>query len=77
LITEEGGGQICDFGLVRLLQEDMDTGLTTTTAHTGTIRYLAYELVRTMGKGVPTTATDIYALGCLGMEVSLKNISVI
>ncbi|PVF91010.1 kinase-like protein, partial [Serendipita vermifera] len=69
LITETGVGQICDFGLVRLLQEDMPTGLTTTTAHTGTTRYLAYELVRNMGKAVPTAATDIYALGCLGMEV--------
>lgn len=50
----------------------MTTGMTTSTAHTGTTRYLAYELVRNMGTAIPTTETDIYALGCLGMEVSAK-----
>jgi hypothetical protein len=25
-----------------------------------------------MGTAIPTTATDVYALGCLGMEVSPK-----
>ncbi|PVF94258.1 kinase-like protein [Serendipita vermifera] len=68
LVTSEGVGQICDFGLIRLLQEDVDTGMTTTTAYTGTTRYLAYELVKQMGTAVPTTATDVYALGCLGLE---------
>ncbi|PVF94261.1 kinase-like protein [Serendipita vermifera] len=70
LVTPEGVGQICDFGLTRLIQEEETTGLTTTTAHAGTARYLAYELVVKMGdpEALPTTATDIYALGCLGME---------
>lgn len=70
LVTPEGVGQICDFGLTRLIQEEETTGLTTTTAHAGTARYLAYELVVNMGspEALPTTATDIYALGCLGME---------
>ncbi|PVG01099.1 kinase-like protein [Serendipita vermifera] len=68
LITEGGVGKICDFGLVRLIQEEMHTGLTTTTAHTGTIRYLAYELVQNMREAKPNTASDIYALGCIGME---------
>ncbi|PVG01086.1 kinase-like protein [Serendipita vermifera] len=67
LITEDGIGQICDFGLVRLLQ-DMHTSTTTTTAYIGTTRYLAYELIPNMGDALPTTATDIYTLGCLGME---------
>jgi serine/threonine protein kinase len=67
----EGVGQICDFGLTRIIQEEVDTGMTTSTTHTGTARYLAYELVRNMGSpdANPTLATDIYALGCLGMEV--------
>ncbi|PVG01088.1 kinase-like protein [Serendipita vermifera] len=68
LIGENGIGQICDFGLVRLLQEDMPTGTTTSSPHTGTTRYLAYELVTTNGNAIPTTTSDIYALGCLGME---------
>jgi serine/threonine protein kinase len=50
----------------------MNTGMTTTTAHTGTTRYLAYELVQNMGVAKPTTASDIYALGCIGMEVSIN-----
>ncbi|PVG01091.1 kinase-like protein [Serendipita vermifera] len=68
LITREGGGKICDFGLIHLFQEEINTGMTTTTAHTGTTRYLAYELVRNMGEAKPTTASDVYALGCIGME---------
>jgi serine/threonine protein kinase len=75
LITEEGRGVICDFGLVHLFQEEMNTGMTTTTAHTGTTRYLAYELIRNMGQAEPSTASDIYALGCLGLEVSHSNLS--
>jgi serine/threonine protein kinase len=75
LITAEGVGQICDFGLARLIQEDATTGLTTTTPHTGTIRYLAYELVHNVVNlcPLPTPATDIYALGCIGIEVGPKS----
>ncbi|PVG01090.1 kinase-like protein [Serendipita vermifera] len=72
LISGDGVALICDFGLVRLLQEDMPTGTTTSTGHTGTTRYLAYELVTTIDNPTPTTASDIYALGCLGMEVSVQ-----
>jgi len=38
------------------------------TAHTGIARYLAYELV-VIDAAVPTTASDIYATGCIGLEV--------
>ncbi|PVF91775.1 kinase-like protein [Serendipita vermifera] len=44
LIDDEGHARICDFGLARIFSEGI-TGLTTTTTHTGTTRYLAYELI--------------------------------
>jgi serine/threonine protein kinase len=66
--------QLCDFGLVRLIHDqiptDLPTGLTTTTAHTGTVRYLSFELVDGDDVAKPTAASDIWALGCGGMEVS-------
>jgi serine/threonine protein kinase len=43
--------------------------MTTTTAHTGTARYLAYELIASDEEPRPTTASDVHALGCVGMEV--------
>lgn len=46
------------------------TGLTTTSEHTGTERYLAPELVMSDTTVYPTIETDVYALGCLGLEVS-------
>jgi hypothetical protein len=48
--------------------EEGSSGMTTTTAHTGTARYLAYELVMAEA-AVPTIASDIYATGCIGLEV--------
>jgi hypothetical protein len=46
--------------------------MTTTTAHTGTVRYLAYELAVAGDDACPTTASDIYAVGCIGLEVSFR-----
>jgi serine/threonine protein kinase len=43
--------------------------MTTTTEHAGTERYLAPELVMADDGGRPTTASDVYALGCIGLEV--------
>lgn len=68
LIDDEGNARLCDFGLVRILSEGR-TGLTTTTQHTGTIRYLAHELVDSDESILPTTASDVYALGCVALEV--------
>jgi serine/threonine protein kinase len=68
LINKNGVGQLCDFGLARLIQAKSGSGMTTTTAHTGTVRYLAHELVK-RNKATPTKATDMYALGCLVLEV--------
>jgi serine/threonine protein kinase len=44
--------------------------MTTTSEHTGTVRYLAPELVMSEVTVYPTTESDVYALGCLGLEVS-------
>jgi serine/threonine protein kinase len=68
LIDDDGRARICDFGLVRILSDEI-TGMTTTTTHTGTARYLAYELV-VSDQPLPTTASDVYAIGCIGLDVS-------
>jgi serine/threonine protein kinase len=70
LIDDEGNPRICDFGLARIVREEdrSATGMTTTTEHTGTERYLAPELV-TNDWAIPTTASDVYAIGCLGLQV--------
>lgn len=62
---------LCDFGLVRIFLDEGSSGMTTTTAHTGTERYLAPELVNGNDMEYPTAASDIYALGCLGLEASV------
>jgi serine/threonine protein kinase len=56
-------------GLVRIFLEEGSSGMTTTTYHTGTERYLAYELVIAGEEAIPTTASDVYAVGCIGLEV--------
>jgi serine/threonine protein kinase len=43
--------------------------MTTTSAYSGTARYLAFELVESEEEELPTTASDVYALGCIGFEV--------
>jgi serine/threonine protein kinase len=52
-----------------VLAEGESIGLTTTTEHTGTDRYIAPEFLRSEESTVPTTASDVYALGCLGLKV--------
>ena len=68
LIDGHRNARLCDFGISRELTEAGTTGLTTTSAHTGTERYLSYELLEETC--VPTTASDVYALACTGLEVS-------
>jgi serine/threonine protein kinase len=46
--------------------------MTTTSNHTGTTRYLSFELVSDDDDGDPTrptTASDVWALACIGWEV--------
>jgi serine/threonine protein kinase len=54
-----------------VLTEGECTGLTTTTEHTGTDRYVAPEFIIESEGTMPTTASDVYALGCLGLKVRL------
>ncbi|KAG8814891.1 hypothetical protein FRC17_000935 [Serendipita sp. 399] len=68
LLDGSGNPLICDFGLARLILEEGGSGTTTTTAHTGTERYLAYELVVSDDIITPTVASDIHALGCIGLD---------
>lgn len=72
LIDDDEHARICDFGLTRIiLDTDEHSNLTTTTIHTGTARYLAYELAvqDDQTRIDPTKETDIWALGCLGLEL--------
>jgi serine/threonine protein kinase len=59
--------QICDFGLISIFLEEGTSGMTTTSPHTGTDRYLAYELL--LDGATPTVASDIFALGGVGLVV--------
>lgn len=71
LIDDDGVAKICDFGLLRLVRDSAPTGMTTTSSHTGTTRYLSYELVSEDDDEdpKPTTASDVWALACIGFEV--------
>lgn len=69
LVDEHGVAKICDFGLIRLIRQRGTINMSTRSAHTGTPLYLSYELAN--GDSSPTQASDIHALGCVGMEVGL------
>jgi serine/threonine protein kinase len=71
LIDDSGRALLGDFGLVRIFMDEGSSGMTTTAYHTGTQRYLAYELVTAGEEAIPTTASDIYAVGCVGLEASI------
>jgi serine/threonine protein kinase len=73
LIDEAGQPRICDFGLARLFLTEGNSGLTTTTPHTGTERYLAPELLNDEDEElpIPTSKSDVYALACVGLKVSI------
>jgi serine/threonine protein kinase len=75
LIDDSGNPRICDFGLARIFLDEGNSGMTTTTPHTGTDRYLAYELVMTRDASVLSTASDVYALGCVGLYVGFSYFS--
>jgi serine/threonine protein kinase len=71
LIDDEGVAKINGFSLVRLIRDHGHTGMTTTSSHTGTTRYMSCELVSEDSDDLrPTTASDVYALACIGMQVS-------
>jgi serine/threonine protein kinase len=71
LVNDDGVAKVCGFGVIRLVRESAPTGMTTAYSHTGAIRYMSRELVAgDLDDPKPTTASDVYALACLGMEVS-------
>jgi len=70
LIDDQRNPRLCDFGISCMLTQPGTTGLTTTSPHHGTERYLSYELVVSEDACSPTTASDVYALACIGLEVS-------
>jgi serine/threonine protein kinase len=70
LIDDQLNARLCDFGLARILAEAGTSGFTTTSEHTGTERYLSYELVLSDEMCATTTASDVYALACIGLDVS-------
>lgn len=64
LIDDGGNALICDFGLSIAL-DGLKTGFTSSTMG-GSVRFLAPEL---LVSSTPTVATDIYAFGCVCVEV--------
>lgn len=65
LVNNDGHAVLCDFGLSAALQDD-STALTTSNSGVGCPRYLAPERM----EGKPTLEGDIYAFGCVGLEVN-------
>ncbi|PVF98369.1 kinase-like protein [Serendipita vermifera] len=75
LIDDYGVAKICDFGLVHILmRKDGHSGMTTTSAHTGTARYLPYELVTSQSVEQLTEASDVYSMGCVGLFILFSQI---
>lgn len=74
LIDTQGIPQICDFGLIRIFMEEGHSGVTTTSPLTGTDRYLAPELLDTSDVKMLSPASDVYALGCTGLEFILREV---
>jgi serine/threonine protein kinase len=69
LVDEYRVAKLCDFGLIRLTRPNGTINMSTKSGHTGTPLYLSYELAE--GDSSPTQASDIHALGCVGLEVSI------
>lgn len=66
LIDNHGNALLCDFGLATIVDE-VPSGLTTPNKDACTARYASPELI--MG-GIRTLECDVWAWGCLLLEVS-------
>jgi serine/threonine protein kinase len=77
LVDDDGVAKICDVGLLRLVRDSVPSGVTIYSTHIETMRYLSYELVSAGHEDhpKPTTASDIYALACIGIWVSIPILS--
>ncbi|KAG9049025.1 hypothetical protein FS837_011404 [Tulasnella sp. UAMH 9824] len=69
LVTAELTAVICDFGLSRAVQEEY-TGLTTSRTLKGSLRHLSPEILDE--DPVHTLASDVWAWGCLALEVGTR-----
>ncbi|CAG8686857.1 4515_t:CDS:2, partial [Acaulospora colombiana] len=69
LIDDKGRGRICDFGLAMIFSDGMANS-TQLPLHTVTMRYFAYELITADEATSPTKASDVFAVGCLGLQVT-------
>ncbi|KAG8919378.1 hypothetical protein FRC02_001714 [Tulasnella sp. 418] len=67
LIDNQGHARIADFGLSRV-HHDGPTGLTTSTGHVGSFRWMAPELILN-DRSKPTAEADIYALTLSALEI--------
>ncbi|KAG8973945.1 hypothetical protein FRC05_008002 [Tulasnella sp. 425] len=66
LVAEDVRGMLGDFGLSRVLEAD-PTGLTTSRTIKGSMRYMSLELLN--GDTVHTLQSDVWAFGCLALEI--------
>ncbi|KAG9001437.1 hypothetical protein FRB90_011606 [Tulasnella sp. 427] len=66
LVNREYKAVLCDFGLSQMVQDD-DGGLTTSKGLKGSTRYLSPELIK--DDGSRTLASDVWAWGCLLLEI--------
>ncbi|KAG8923378.1 hypothetical protein FRC02_011171, partial [Tulasnella sp. 418] len=68
LVDAKGRASLCDFGMSQFIDDaSRIAGLTTTNAHVGgTDRFMSPELLEDEPK---TTATDVWALGCLIFQI--------
>lgn len=70
LIDDEENPRLCDFGLIQIFLEMESSGLMRETPIRSTERYSPPELIRSREDGTITAFSDIWALGCVGLQVS-------
>lgn len=70
LVSDEGVARICDFGFARMLAEH-STSYSEHTSMKGTVRWMAPELL-SEDDARHTTHSDVWAFGCLCIEVSVQ-----
>jgi serine/threonine protein kinase len=71
-MNDDGSAELCDSGLLPLIQQDEFIGeKTISTSFTTTARYMAPELIQ--GEQSSSFASDVYALGCVGYQVRFKS----
>jgi serine/threonine protein kinase len=69
LIDDQQNARLCDFGVSRVISNAPGSR----SVQTSTVRYLPYELAVLKSKSVTATASDVYALACISLEVSRNN----